>query len=63
MRLSRERFVDHFAITIRVRSLLMWDRRAKSLPTFLTTSIYEAICVNNGALPITSERSARSSSR
>lgn len=32
----------------------MWSRLAKSPPTYLTTSIYEAICVNNGSLPITS---------
>ena len=53
---TRERFVDQFAITIQVHCLPMWGKRRKEAPTFLTRSMFEAIRMCGGEIPLESER-------
>lgn len=54
MELSRERFVDQFAISIGVHSLRLWHRRSKSPPLHVARSVYEVIAMAAGSIPITS---------
>jgi len=48
MELSRERFIEQFAITIQVTCLRLWRRRAKTVPIFLGRSFYEAMTTSGG---------------
>lgn len=55
MRISRDRFIDQFAISIMVRSLRLWSRRSRAFPDHLPSSIYETLRVCMGVLPITAQ--------
>lgn len=52
MKITRERFVAHFAIAIDLRCLRKWDRRSKTAPDFLGRSIYETIRTTNGTISV-----------
>ena len=52
MRVSRERFIDHFAISIRIHALRGWPRRGKEPPDHLGRRLYDVICVTSGEIPI-----------
>jgi hypothetical protein len=52
--ISREGFIDKFAISIGVHSLRLWHRRSRSAPLHVARSIHEVICMAAGSIPITS---------
>jgi hypothetical protein len=52
--ITRDRFIDHFAISIGVHSLRLWHRRSKSPPLRVARSVYEVIVMAGGSIPITS---------
>jgi hypothetical protein len=52
MELTRDRFIDQFAITFGVHCLRSWSTRFKSAPTHLTTCFYEWIRTNGGRMPL-----------
>lgn len=52
MRISRERFIDQFAISIMVEALRVWPRSTKQFPDHMSRAIYDTICVSNGEIPI-----------
>src|SRR5437773_24243 len=52
MKIAQERFVGHFAISIDLNCLRMWDKRCKEPPTFLSRSIYDTIRTNNGEVSV-----------
>lgn len=54
MRITRERFVDQFAISIGVHSMRLWHRRSKSPPQHVARSIHDVIVMAAGSIPITS---------
>src|SRR5262249_47423179 len=54
MELSRNRFIDQFAISIGVRSLRLWHRRSSSPPLHVARSVHEVITMTAGRIPIDS---------
>jgi hypothetical protein len=52
MELTRDRFIDQFAIPLHVTCLRLWRRRAKTAPTFLTTSFYETMKTSGGRIAL-----------
>ena len=52
MELTRERFIDQFAITFGVHCLRIWSTRFKSAPTHLTTCFYEWIRTSGGRMSL-----------
>ena len=51
---TRERFVDQFSITIQVQCLPMWGKRSKDPPLHVSRSMYEAIRMCAGEIPLAS---------
>ena len=49
---TRERFVDQFAISIHVHCLPMWRKRAKEPPLHMSRSIFEAMRTCAGDIPL-----------
>lgn len=52
MELSRDRFIDQFAIAFQVHCLRMWPTRGKSPPTHLARCFYERIKISGGRMPL-----------
>jgi hypothetical protein len=52
MEISRDRFVDQFSIPLHVACLRLWRRRAKTVPTFLTTTFYETMKTSGGRIAL-----------
>jgi hypothetical protein len=52
MELSRDRFIDQFAIPIHVACLRLWRRRAKTAPVFLGRSFYETMTTSGGQIAL-----------
>lgn len=52
MELSRDRFIDQFAITFGVHCLGGWARRRHEPPTYLTACFYEWIRINGGQIAL-----------
>lgn len=59
MLLSRERFVEQFAIAFGVHCLRHWPKRRKEAPTFLTTCFHERIGTSGGRMAISRADFAR----
>lgn len=53
-KITRERFIDHFAVSVQVHSLKLWHRRSKSPPVHVARSVYDVIAMSAGSVPITS---------
>ena len=51
---TRERFLDQFAISIQVQCLRLWGKRAKEPPLHVSCSIYETIRTCAGEIPLAS---------
>lgn len=51
---TRDRFVEHFSVTLHVHCLRSWSRRQKEAPIFLSRSIFDWIRIANGAIAIAS---------
>lgn len=52
MDLSRDHFVDQFAITFGVHCLRSWSRRRNEPPSHLTACFYEWIRINGGQISL-----------
>jgi hypothetical protein len=52
MKLSRDQFLDRFAISIGVHSIPLWSRRSKEPPLHVSRSVWEVVNVNGGKLPL-----------
>lgn len=52
MELTRDRFIDQFAIAFRVHCLRLWSTRANAAPTHLATCFYERIKINGGRMSL-----------
>src|SRR5215213_1388213 len=52
MMLSRDQFVEQFAISFGVHCLRRWPTRRKAAPTHLTACLYESIWTNRGRISI-----------
>lgn len=52
MDLSRDRFLDQFAIGFQVHSLKLWKKREKEPPFHVSTSMYETIGMCGGLMPL-----------
>jgi len=59
MELTRDRFIDQFAITFQVHCLRGWSTRHKSAPTHLATCFYEWIKTNGGLISLSAADFAR----
>jgi hypothetical protein len=59
MELSRDRFIEQFAIAFRVHCLRLWSTRLKSAPTHLATCFYERIKINGGRMSLSGTDFAR----
>ncbi len=59
MELTRDRFIDQFAITFQVHCLRLWSRRHKSAPTHLAACFYEWIKTNGGLISLSAADFAR----
>jgi hypothetical protein len=51
MELTRDRFIEQFAIPLHVACLRLWRKR-KTAPTFLTTTFYEAMKTSGGGIAL-----------
>ena len=52
MNLSRDRFLNQFAIAFQVHSLKFWSKRAKEPPLHMSTSMYETIRMCDGVMSL-----------
>ena len=52
MKIAREHFIEHFAITFGVHCLRNWSKRLKAAPTHLTMCFYGWIKTNGGQLAL-----------
>src|SRR5262245_31010563 len=52
MKLTRNQFIEQFAISFHVHCLRLWKRDAKDPPFHISTSMYEWIGTNGGRMPI-----------
>ena len=52
MMLSRDQFVEQFAISFGVHCLRRWPTRRKAAPTHLTACLHESIWTNRGRISI-----------
>jgi hypothetical protein len=60
MELTRDRFIEQFAIAFRVHCLrIIWSTRLKSAPTHLATCFYERIKINGGRMSLSGSDFAR----
>lgn len=59
MQITRERFVDQFAISIGVRALKVWRCRSKNPPDLVGLYIYQTIFIANGNLSLSSTEFCR----
>jgi hypothetical protein len=51
---TRERFIDQFAISIQVHCLPLWGKRSKEPPLHVSRSIYETIRMCAGEISLAS---------
>jgi hypothetical protein len=52
MELTRDRFIDQFAIPLHVTCLRLWRRRARTVPVFLGRSFYETMTTSGGHIAL-----------
>ena len=50
--ITRDAFVAKFYISVQVRNLRSWSKRQKEPPYFLSTTIYETMCICGAEFPI-----------
>lgn len=56
MRLSRDQFINHFAVSIGVHTLKLWSRRSKEPPDHVARSAYEVIRTSRGDLSLSAQQ-------
>lgn len=54
MEVTRERFIDQFAISIGVHALKVWPRRSKEPPDHVGRAVYDIMTVCAGDIPVAS---------
>ena len=54
MEISRDEFIDRFAISIGVHSLKLWNARSKQPPLYVSRSMHEVIGTNGGKMQLRS---------
>lgn len=59
MELTRDRFIEQFAIAFQVHCLRSWSTRFKSPPAHLATCFYERIKINGGRMSLSGADFAR----
>src|SRR5689334_13105970 len=56
MKITRDHFIDHFAISVGVHALKLWSLRSKEPPDHVARAMYETMRTCGGEFPIDSRR-------